>query len=162
MQNNQRDIEILRRGPICKYHNNGILNEDFSWFSDHNFEVIDMDCRTWNKNNFHKKIKEAMFFPDYYGENLNAFIDCLGDMFNNSYRGLVLIFRNFDRLVEEHRPSAEGILDCIAWTSREWLVEGHKLICLIQSSDPDLQFPKLGGISPDWNGAEWFDANRKK
>ena len=161
MDQNKRDIEILRDGPICMYHNNGILNEDFNWFSNHNFEVIDMNCRTWTKKNVHQKLKEALFFPDYYGENLNAFDDCLEDMLNKKYRGLVLIFRNFDNFVEQSRPTAEGILDSIARTSREWLIDGHKLICLIQSIDPDLHFSKLGGLNPVWNAAEWFDKNRR-
>ncbi|WP_151999189.1 MULTISPECIES: barstar family protein [unclassified Imperialibacter] len=160
-QNIRRDVEILKDGPICMYHNNGILNEDFSWFSDNNFEVFDMNCRTWTKNNLHKKIKEVLFFPDYYGENLDAFHDCLGDMLNTKYRGLILIFRSFDVIVEQHRPTSEGILASIARTSREWLIDGHKLICLIQSNDPDLNFPELGGLSPAWNGAEWLDENRR-
>ncbi|MEL7146035.1 MAG: barstar family protein [Bacteroidota bacterium] len=161
MKKNQRDVEILREGPICMYHHNGILNEDFIWFSDHHFEVFDMNCHSWTRKNFHAKLKEALYFPDYYGENLNAFNDCLRDMLNRKFRGLVLIFRNFDTMVEQHRPASEGILDAIAHTSREWLVEGHKLICLIQSSDPDLNFPELGGLSPFWNNSEWFDADRK-
>lgn len=160
MNNHNRDIEILRNGPICIYHNNGILNEDFNWFNDHNYEVFDMNCRTWTKNNSHKKIKEALFFPDYYGENLDAFDDCLGDMLNNKYRGLILVFRNFDNFVEQHRTTSKGILDSIARTSREWLIEGHKLICLIQSNDPNLHFPELGGLIPTWNNQEWFDADR--
>ncbi len=159
MKNSQRDVEILKDGPICMYHNNGILDDDFNWFSSNNFEVFEMNCHSWTKKNLHKKMKEALYFPDYYGENLNAFYDCLGDMLNTKYRGLVLIFRNYDNLVEQHRPTSEGILDSIARTSREWLIEGHKLICLIQSNDPDLHFPELGGLRPNWNGAEWFDAN---
>jgi RNAse (barnase) inhibitor barstar len=157
-----RDLEILKDGPICLYHNDDILNKDFSWFNDNNFEVIDMNCQTWTKNNFHKKIKGAMFFPEYYGENLNAFHDCLSEMHNTKYRGLILIFRNFDNIVEQYRATSEGILDSIARTSREWLVDGHKLICLIQSNDPDLHLPELGGLSPAWNGSEWLDGNRKK
>lgn len=160
-ESRHRDKEILGDGPICMYHDNEVLNEDFAWFSGNNFEVFNMNCQTWTKNNFHEKIKEALFFPDYYGENLNAFDDCLNDMFDTKYRGLVLIFRNFDNLVELHRPSSEGILDSITRTSRTWLIEGQRLICLLQSNDPDLHFPELGGLTPTWNGAEWFDANRK-
>lgn len=162
MNSSQRDLEILRDGPICLYHNSGMLNKDCSWFSDNNFELIDINCGTWTKNNIHSKIKEALFFPDYYGENLAAFYDCLSDMYNTKYRGLVLIFRSFDHVVAEKRNLAEGILDAIALTSREWLIEGHKLICLIQSSDPDLELPKLGGLHPVWNNEEWLNANRRK
>lgn len=156
-----RAIEILRDGPICMYYKNAILDEDCTWFNDHRFEVFDLDCRSWTRKNFHKKLKEGLRFPEYYGENLDAFEDCLEDMFNQDYRGLVLVFRNFDQLVEQDRSSSEALLDIIACASREWLVEGHKLICLIQSNDPNLHFPELGGISPGWNGEEWFNKDRR-
>tara|TARA_R110002074_G_scaffold226957_2_gene398542 strand:- start:1960 stop:2460 length:501 start_codon:yes stop_codon:yes gene_type:complete len=158
----ERDIEILKDGPICKYFKNGILDEDIIWFSNNNFEIIEMNCRNWNRKNAHQKLKIALNFPDYYGENLDAFNDCLGDLFNKKYKGLILVFRNFDNFVEEDGKFAEGILDNIADESRIWLVTGQKLIGLVQSNNPDLNFPKLGGISPSWNSSEWFDADRKK
>lgn len=83
-------------------------------------------------------------------------------MFNKKYRGLVLIFRNFDNLSEQNKQISEGVLDSIARTSREWLTDGHKLICLIQSNNPDLCFPELGRLSPSWNRAEWFDKDRRE
>lgn len=162
IKKHHRDIEILRDGPICMYRTNRILNEDVSWFSDHNFEVIDMDCRSWTKGNFHQKLKEQLFFPDYYGMNLDAFQDCLSDMFNKKYRGLIFVFRGFDNLVDQTRSASEGLLDSIARTSREWLLDGHKLICLIQSNVPNLSFSELGGLKPSWNGNEWLDNERDK
>lgn len=161
-ENIEKDIEILKSGPICKYFKNGILDEDLNWFNNNNFEIIEMNCRNWNHKNVHQKLKDALSFPDYYGENLNAFEDCLTDMYNKTYRGLILVFRRYDSFVEEDGKFAEAILDIIARQSRVWLLTGQKLIGLIQSDNPDLDFPELGGTSPSWNGIEWLNENRKK
>ena len=160
--NNERDFEILRDGPICKYFRNKFLDEDIIWFSNNNFEVIEMNAQNWNRKNAHHNLKVALNFPDYYGENLNAFNDCLGDLYNKRYKGLILVFRHFDNFVEEDRNFAEGILDIISHQSRIWLLTGQKLIGLIQSNNPDLDFPELGGISPSWNSAEWYNSSRTK
>jgi len=158
----ERDIEILKDGPICKYFKNGVLDKDIIWFSNNNFDVIEMNARNWNRKNAHEKLKIALNFPEYYGKNLNAFKDCLGDMYNKRYKGLILVFRHFDNFVDEDKRFAEGLLDIIAKESRIWLITGQKLIGLIQSDNPHLEFPKLGGNSPNWNAMEWFNDDRKK
>ena len=61
----EKDIEILKDGPICKYLKNGILDEDLNWFNNNNFEVIEMNCRNWNCKNAHQNLKAAPNFPDY-------------------------------------------------------------------------------------------------
>jgi RNAse (barnase) inhibitor barstar len=155
-----RDIEILTQGPVSMYFKNGILDEDAQWFLDNRFQVIDINTVSWTKKNAHRKVKLALNFPDYYGENINAFDDCLSDMKDKRYRGLVIIFRNFDSFLNEDKILATQILDSISCMSRVWLISDYKLISLIQSIDPDLVLPKLGGIVPSWNGGEWLDANR--
>lgn len=42
------------------------------------------------------------------------------------------------------------------------VLTGQKLIGLIQSDNPDLNFQELGGTVPNWNSNEWFSENRKK
>jgi RNAse (barnase) inhibitor barstar len=158
----EKDFEILKNGPICKYFKNGILDEDLNWFNNNNFEIIEMNCRNWNRKNAHQNLKVALNFPDYYGENLDAFNDCLSDMYNKRYRGLILVFRRYDNFAEEDGNFAEAILDIISNQSRIWLLTGQKLIGLIQSDNPDLHFPELGGTSPSWNSSEWFNSSRKK
>ncbi len=158
----ERDIEILKNGPICKYYKNTILDEDIKWFLNNNYEVIELNVRNWTRKNAHKNLKEALNFPDYYGENLNAFNDCIGDLYNKRYKGLLLVFRSYDHFVDENRSFAESILDSITYESRIWLLTGQKLIGLVQSNNPDLEFSKLGGINPGWNSYEWLNSNRKK
>jgi len=155
-----KDIEILKNGPICKYYKNSILDEDVNWFIDNRFDVYEIDVRNWNKNNFHKHLKVKLNFPDYYGENLDAFEDCLEDMFNPRYKGVVLVFRNYYEFYNCNQKSAFTILDIIAQESRVWLLNGQKLIGLIQSNEAHLVLPKLGGVSPCWNSKEWMNKER--
>jgi len=155
-----KDFEILKNGPINKYYKNSVLDLDVNWFIENRFDVYDINVKNWNKKNFHKELKSNLNFPDYYGENLNAFNDCLGDMNIPRYKGVVLVFRQYDEFINNARQSAEAILDIIAQESRVWLLNGQKLIALIQSNDPNLELPKLGGINPIWNSAEWFNDDR--
>jgi RNAse (barnase) inhibitor barstar len=161
MKNSEgKDIEILKNGPICKYFKTNVLNEDLIWFQNNKFEIIDMNLSNWTKHNFHKKLKESLHFPDYYGENLDAFNDCLLDMIDTNFKGLILVFRNFDDFYKEDRQKSEAILDIISKQSRNWLLYGKKLIVLLHSKDSELDFPEFGGTSPHWNSSEWFNSDR--
>lgn len=155
-----KDIEILKDGPICKYYKNAILDEDVNWFIENRFDVFDIDVKNWNNKNFHKYLKSHLNFPDYYGENLDAFDDCLSDMFNPKYNGVVIVFRQIDEFLNNDYNSAIAILDIIAKESRVWLIDGQKLIALIQSKEPNLELPELGGTSPRWNSTEWMNDSR--
>ncbi|MBT33860.1 MAG: hypothetical protein CMO01_29710 [Thalassobius sp.] len=155
------DYQILKNGAVCMYYKNAILDKDVLWFTDNRFEVYDMDVRNWKPKNLHQNLKKHLNFPDYYGENLNAFEDCLEDMYNTSYQGLILVFRCFDYLAEFDKKLCEVLLDIMAKTSREWLLTGQKLIVLIQSTDPNIYFKEVGGNAPKWNAEEWFDDTRK-
>ena len=109
----------------------------------------------------HEHLARTLHFPSYYGKNLNAFNDCLGDMQDIDSVGQVLVLRRFDRPVSKFKDHCEGLLDIIAHQSRIWLVEGQRLLCLVQSDDPDLDFGIVGGYRPSWNRSEWSDSERK-
>lgn len=47
------------------------------------------------KEDFHKKIKELLDFPDYYGENLDALWDCLTGYIDRE-SPLILFWDNFE------------------------------------------------------------------
>jgi ribonuclease inhibitor len=48
------------------------------------------------KENPHEYIKEKLDFPDYYGENLDALFDCLGELSNK-----IIIIKDSSLLDEE-------------------------------------------------------------
>ena len=156
-----KGIEILSSGPICKYFRNSILDQDVNWFSNNRYDVYDINTKNWNKRNCHQQLKSQLKFPDYYGQNLDAFKDCLGDMHNPKYEGVVIALRRYDEFLNNDKKLALAILDIIARESRVWLVSGHKLITLIQSNEPHLVLPEIGGVSPDWNANEWMNKERE-
>jgi RNAse (barnase) inhibitor barstar len=158
----QLDFKILRDGAISMYHSSAILNQDLSELERLGYQVIDLNAAKWSKKSYHKDLKEGFGFPDYYGENMDAFNDCLRDLVPIKRIGLVIVFRSFDEFASLKKASSEALLDVIAVQSREWLLSQKRLICLVQSADPGLHFEKIGGISPGWNGQEWFDADRRK
>ena len=152
--------QMLKEGAITKYHKTSVLNEDISWFENNRFEIIQINCRKFNKNNFHKHIKEALNFPDYYGENMSAFDDCISDLGDKKYRGLVIVFNHFDDFYNDNKSLALRIIDSIARESWYRLVDGNYLLGLVQSSDPWLEIESVGGSLPQWNSNEWFNENR--
>ena len=120
-----------------------------------------MDARSWTQKNVHKHLKNALRFPDYYGENLDAFGDSLRDLHSSRHQGIVLVFRHYDDFLNENTELAEAILDLLVCESHYRLVDQHKLLIIIQSRDPDLTLNKLGGITPEWNSSEWLNTSRE-
>lgn len=158
---NELDISTLLNGPIVMYHSPIILDEDIKWYSQKNYRIIDISTSNWTPDNFHEKVKISFDFPDYYGENMTALKDCLGDLYNQKFRGLIIVLRDFDELTALDRNLSEGLLNIISCLSRRWLVTNQFLIGVVQSNDPDLYFEPVGGEVPFWNGNEFFDKERR-
>jgi len=154
------DWLLMRGGPIVKYHSTTVLQEHLEELAKLRYQVIDLSTSNWTRKNAHQKIKAGFNFPDYYGENIAAFDDCLSDMFSTKYPGLIIVLRNFDAFYSEDKNFADAILDSISRESWAWLLAGQKLISLVQSKDPHLEINKIGGVNPGWNGSEWLDARR--
>lgn len=155
------DEEILRDGAVAMYHDSNILEKDIENLESFNYKIIDTNVSDWTPQTLHSNLKDILNFPEYYGKNLDAFSDCLNDMYDKRYTGLVITFRHFDNLIEQDKSESQSLLDIIARISRQWMISGQRLICLIQSDDPNLEIDKIGGYHPSWNGAEWFDDKRK-
>lgn len=154
------DWLTLRNGPITKYFSEEILEKDTIKFEKIGYQIIEVSTMEWTKENVHSKIQQAFSFPDYYGQNMNAFKDCLDDKFNKKYKGLLIVFKNFDSFYYQNKEFCElflGIIIKVAWA---WLLAEQKLILFVQSNNPNLDIDKVGGFEPDWNGEEWLNNSR--
>lgn len=156
------DWLMVRGGPIVKYFSLEVLEKDINELEKMWYQIIDLSTFNWSRDNAHKKIKEGFDFPDYYGENLAAFKDCLGDKFNKKYRGIVIVLRHFDSFYSKEKDFSQGLLDAIFRESWEWLLAGKKIITMVQCDDPDFEIHKVGGFEPSWNGWEWLNSSREK
>ena len=59
----------------------------------------------------HKIIKDALDFPDYYGENWSAFWDCLTDMVDDPIHLQILGLHNFQKKFPESCAKMLEILE---------------------------------------------------
>ena len=146
------DDEILLEGPICIYSNEEILNKDLEWFKEAGYTIYDFDTSAWTSEIAHHELKSKMGFPQYYGNNLDAFNDCLSDMYNDNYIGQVIVFRHFDKFRASDEHFCNTILEIIAEQSWQWLVSFHKLIGMIQVDNRNFLAPRIGGYyMPRWS-----------
>jgi hypothetical protein len=114
----------------------------------------------------HGDLGRVLRFPDYYGENLNAFNDCMRNVAARQYgfpenaTGLVLVLTGFDEFAREFPDQAHGLLDVFAVRSRGAMLAGEQLICFVQSDDPRFSLAPVGATPLLWNEAEWLNARR--
>jgi Barstar (barnase inhibitor) len=137
------------------------LEEDVAWLQGHGYRVDSFDASTWStETQMHEDLGEALGFPDYYGNNLNAFNDCLSDLEIGDTGGHALVFRRYDVFAQNLPSVALPVLDIIAEQSRRFLLFGARLIALVQSDDPAISFPPVGATAVHWNRREWLNNNR--
>lgn len=74
--------------------------------------------------------------------------------------GLVLVFRAFDAFAAVDRRTAQIMLDIVADGARSAILIGHRIICLVQSNNPELAFEPVGAMPVTWNDAERANAER--
>jgi len=151
------DWAILKNGWTSLYWNVTILENDLKWFEKELYTIADFDCRTWTTlKEMHRQLKQALDFPDYYGENAAALNDCLSEL-EIPGTGLVVVFRHLDNMNPEQ---IQSLLDLFARASRWHLLFGKRLMVLAQVDNADFEVAPVGACSVMWNMAEWLDSDR--
>jgi RNAse (barnase) inhibitor barstar len=155
------DYVLLREGGVALYFAEHVLADAIAWLRERHYLVHELDCTSWQSEaDFHRSVAIELGFPDYYGANLNAFNDCLGDVPIPPDGGVALVFRHFDRFASSYARCARDILDIAARTSRQKSLVGRRFLTLVQSDDPRLSFAPIGAVSACWNPSEWLNAKR--
>jgi hypothetical protein len=161
------DWRLFQNGFVHMYWRDEILEDTTTWLVQAGYELISLDASIWDsREEFHRDVATALAFPEYYGQNLAALNDCLGDVATYEYganpeaTGTVLVIRRYDSFVALDRPMAEAVLDTFAVQARVGALLGHRMLLLIQSNDGDLRLPPVGASRVGWNPAEFLDAKR--
>lgn len=161
-------IEYMGNTFVTLFWRQRLLDQAVHRLEDHGFRVVRLAAGQWNtERDMHRAVAAALRFPDYYGHNLDALHDCLGDVacyggYDDSAEGagLVLTFTDYDRFAAACPRAAQVVLDIIADRARHAAVLQRRLICLVHSSNPDIQFDPVGAMPVMWNSDEWADSNR--
>ncbi len=144
-----------------------LLDETIRWLRDHDYDVARLDAARWTSEaGLHRDFASALNFPDYYGENLDALNDCLRGVANYEFgtspkaTGLAVVLTGYDSFTALFPRVAHQVLDIIAKQARDAMLIGHRMLGLVQSNDPDIDFEPVGATPVLWNPAEWSAADR--
>ena len=155
------DWVLLQNGAITLYFRPQVLAADVDWLKDHNYRVDTFDCSLWaDQSVMHEALSSRLEFPGYYGSNLDALNDCIGDIEIPDESGRVLVFNKYDSFAAKFPHVAWSVLDIMETNSRLLLLFGKRLIILVQSDDPRISFEPVGGRAVSWNRSEWLNRSR--
>jgi RNAse (barnase) inhibitor barstar len=155
------DWELLKNGAVTLYYRPAILDEDIAWLADHGYLKHDFDCASWSsEDDFHDAVGAGLQFPGWYGRNIDAFGDCLCDIEIPDESGCVLVFRRYDKFAARLPNLAQWVLDDIQDNSRILSLWGRRLLALVQTDDPRLEFVKVRDCCAHWNPREGAYAAR--
>lgn len=159
-------FELLSRSPVTMYFRANLLADATSRLESDGYQIVTFKSGTWSSESMHDDFAQAFSFPAYYGRNLDALNDCMWDVANQEYgwspesTGLVIALSGYDGFVRADRKSANHILNIIAGHSRGASLVGRRLLCLVQTDDPDLTLEPVAPMVPIWNGREWLHTDR--
>lgn len=161
------DLRLAAGGFVVKFWNRGVLATTVGWLRAHGYGIVEVDATGSTATvELLDRIAEKLSFPSYFGRNLDAFNDCMRDVVAGEYgadladTGLVLVFHGYDAFAAHEPGAAHAVLDIVALNARSAMLFGRRLLCLVQTDDPALEFPPIGATPVEWNGAEWASADR--
>src|ERR1700722_7277587 len=94
---NRLDWKILRDGSIALYWRRELFDEVLAWFRQQHYQVSSFDCERWvSTEEMHADLQRTLSFPAYYGRNLDALNDCLGDLEVPDTGGMAVALTRFD------------------------------------------------------------------
>jgi RNAse (barnase) inhibitor barstar len=162
------DFRLVHNTFVTMFWRSSLLDETVGWLRSHSYRVVEFDAGSWSSSaEMYDDVALAFNFPDYFGRNLDALNDCMGDVASGDYgwdadanTGLVIVLRAFDAFTAVDRRTAQNMLAIFADRARCAILIGHRIICLVQSDDPRLAFDPVGAMPVVWNDAEWLNSKR--
>ena len=160
----RKDLELLAFGTIILYHNNLIMEQDVGELKDLKYKIVEFDCRNWTtKNKMHKQLKELLEFPDHYGKNLDALVDCLRQNETISEKGsLCLLLKNFETFKDKFSKYSQSFLDVLAYISHYHQLFGKTLLTFVHSNNAEIDsiLSPVGAFTIYWNPKEFLASTR--
>jgi hypothetical protein len=156
------DWTLLQDGSVTTYYQERYLTDAVQWLRDHDYHIVDKDCSPLDTiPEVLKAIGDALGFPDHFrGNSLDAFDDHLYDLHIPTQGGIAIVLRRYDHIVEIESRQAWLILNILDRRSRFHSLFGLRLITLIQTVNPKLEFDTVGAQTVKWNEKEFFDSQR--
>lgn len=159
---NRLDFVTLRDGGVALYHSDAVLSDDLKSFRQLGYTVVEFDGADWRSPNaLFGSFAVALRFPSYFGYNFDAFNECLSEDSQVPEQGLVIVIRRVDWTVRNlGHDLVQVVVDLLSLASHEQLLYGRRLMCLLQSTNPRIEFGVVGGRPVGWNSREFLYSSR--
>ena len=156
------DERILLGASVSLYHDRNLLDEDASLLRGIGYRVYVLDASHWlTTGAFHTAIRLMLEIRGRYIENLDGFSDGLTRLELSDRGRAALVFLHFDVFARQCRHLAQQVLDVVATQSRSFLLDGRRLVALVQSDSATLEIEPVGASPVTWNDREWSLTIRK-
>ncbi len=112
-------------------------------------KTVEIDCsRIKSMNDFHAVFKEALGFPDFYGNNMDAWIDCMTSIDEPDHgmsnvhaekgQFLILSLKNVNDMIAACPMAYEALVDGVAFVNyRRMEVSEQPVLGLAYYADPN-------------------------
>ena len=90
--------------------------------SKNKFQVDANNIVDWKS--FHKEFRNELKFPDYYGENMDAWIDCVDEISENS--DVVIRIKNTQNLKNKNPEILNSLIECSEFVNTRKINQGEK------------------------------------
>lgn len=161
------DFGLVRLGGVAAYLREEVLAESERALDKVGYAREHLDVREWIEERLHQDIGSVLRFPDYYGRNMSALADCLGDVACGDYgwdatrTGLAVTLHGFGPFARHDPGLAHALVEQLVFASREALLFGHRILWLLHVDDPEFRMEPVGARSVAWNARESQDAWRR-
>ncbi len=111
----------------------------------HGLAVFVLDGKkALGKEEFLEHIAKALHFPDYFGNNWDAFEDCLTDMSWQEAKGYIMLYQDFG-VFAERSPEQFGVaLEIFKDSAEFWRTHKKLFLILLHGTGPkDMDLPSL-------------------
>lgn len=147
-------------GPAQLYRDRSVLSADVERCERLGWGLVTLDAGSWTDGDtLHQQLSDGFGFPDYYGRNLDALNDVMGDVVEGWYgfapesTGGAIVLVGYDRFAEALPGPARAVAEIMVASAWSSLLFGWPLACLFQTDDPGLVL-EAPSLPVPWNPAE--------
>lgn len=158
-QRQRFDWSLLQNGNVFRYDTAFALDSACGRLTGLGYLVHRIDAHAWTSvEDMYDAFAQALSYPRSYGGSVDAFGDVFADVSTYIFgsdpktTGTVLSIADFDTLMGIDARTARVILDVFARQARLAGLYGHPMLCLVESTTPDLG--PVGGINVH-RGSVW-------
>ena len=163
---NETIFDLFQSRGIVLFKSRDLLSETIYMLKNDGYRVCNVDCGRRNGiQEIYHQILTGLNIDSPDDPHFGFFYDEISNIpFKGAKgKGIILVLMNFATIYKSHKKDASNVLHILADQHYFKLHEGNRFLTLVQSDDPRInkKIGLIGGFTPHWNRAEFFDKSRE-